>query len=238
MAQIPLTTEVILKATYGGNINYMESDQELELQFNSYTNELSISLQQEITLIQGQHNIIKFKLTNSGNSSLQDVQIQYIGAENGELINSSLQDLIFLSPNDEYSFNLDIFDSDINQEIMNVTISITAISYETQEVVVVEETFLFNVNPTNTIQLRNFVLLGAFAIGTAGLWMYGAKYMKNKRKEINAPLATRTDLPKKKQRRTGKYVNISDLKKEKPKSDDTKGEVTTLDDLLEEDKEE
>ena len=106
---------------------------------------------------------------------------------------------------------------------------------ETGEYVTVSEIFSFDVYSVNEDILRNSTFIGLFILGTIGLWAFGAFYIRNKIKEINAPIETIESVKKvKSKRRTGKYVKISELS---TKSDEISESVddsgTTLDDLLE-----
>ena len=86
-------------------------------------------------------------------------------------------------------------------------------------------------NAQNTEKLFNTLIITSFVVGFIVLGYVAAVYILNKYKEINAPLEGNELAKPKVGKKGGKYVDPSEIADKTADS----GDVTTLDDLLDED---
>ncbi|MHA1719825.1 MAG: hypothetical protein ACTSXK_09915, partial [Promethearchaeota archaeon] len=156
-----------------------------------------------------------------------------------QIIYMNAEDMDQLIVGETYHFQIDFKDNNFNSNEANLTISVNATVDQTNEAVSESQNVTFDVYGINTENLTTTIIIGAFAIGTVLIWLFSARYMQKKVKEINTPISTLSDVEsKKKKRRFGKYVRVADLSTKSDKSGlETKPEKkksVDLDDLLEE----
>jgi len=238
LSQTPLGGNVLLQAQFLGNSSHALTKTNLSLAINEYDNQLSVNLDTSKTLIRGTHNIISGTITNGGNSSVTDIIVHLSNSQfQGEVIFSEADKDRILLPGEQIEFQIDFYDKQFSEYLAVVQLEVNGTVVETDEQYVSSLDFDFNTYRNNDSAVnRNMVLIG-FIGGVALIWMFTAKFVKGKIDEINAPLETLADDKNiKSKRRTSKYVNLSDLNRQKgPTPDpemkkDTEG--TTLDDLL------
>ncbi len=232
LENVPIAKEIQFEVRYAGDANHLAVIGELDLVMNTYDTEIYIQYPNDVTLIEGKSIVLDGIVRNDGNSTLNNITIEYAGDVDGkiQLLNTIQTDL--LEPGQSLSFQIVVLDNSIDQETVNITISVSATIIETNDVEAVSSTQEFSTYSVNEENLANMALLIVFGVGLIGLYFVSVRFIKSKYQDINAPLKDATDLLPQ-QRTSGKYVTVDDIEEAEPASDE---DVTTLDDLL--DKEE
>ncbi|MHA1674885.1 MAG: hypothetical protein ACTSYI_14815 [Promethearchaeota archaeon] len=234
MSLTPYIPEVYILVKFGGNDTHMIFDSSLTVVKNQYESDIEITLDANHTLIQGDHNLVSGFISNTGNSTITNVNISLVSPYAATANILSGLDLVSIEPGEIHFFQIDFCDEDFAESstLVNITVSMTI--EETGETYSENQEFTLDTYRTNRANLTTTALLVLFGVGAVGLWVFGGKYVKTKIEEINAPIVEETmSKPKKTKRRGGKYVSISDLAK-KEVSKEKPGKGTSLDDLLDE----
>ncbi len=242
--QVPTSNKLSIRGSFTENATFMAFSEIYESDINIYINELEISLPEDYTMIVNKNNVLSGTIINTGNSIIENIKVSIIASdfEDSSLIN--IENLVIdLKPNEIYTFQINAFQNSYDDENMTIALQINGTTLETGEFYELSKNFTLSVYSLNESELLVKAVQYAFFAAVALVWVYGVNYIIKKKKEINAPVISASDETKRKpKRRTGKYVSVadlstkSDLKEKELKRPDSEGS-TTLDDLLDEDKE-
>jgi len=233
----PKLTNMQLSASYAGNSSILAFNKTLDITINSYNSEI-VLIFEDMTLIKSVHNIVSFKIINTGNSTMENVSLSLINSTyNGIVYSLNLLKSAILLPGEYFTIEIDFFDSNYNEEFANFTIKVEAFIREIGEQQVLhEEQSTFTVYSVDESALSSTIVVLFFFVGAGLLWVIGGLFIKKKITEFNTmPDTFVSEKKTTKKRRTGKYVNVADLsKKSQKKSESSKESSTSLDDLLDE----
>ena len=233
----PKLTDMQINASYAGNDSVLAFNKILNIAMNDYNNEIDLIFENK-TLIKPIHNIISFRIVNIGNSTLENVEITIENSTyQGSVYQLNILKSAILLPGEYFTVEIDFFDKKYNEDFAKVTIKVDAYVREIGEQLVLHEVqYTFKTYAINEGELSSSTVVLFFFVGAGLLWVFGGISIKKKITEFNTlPETYVSEKKTTKKRRTGKYVNLSDLRK-KPgeKSADSEESSTSLDDLLDE----
>jgi len=233
----PKLTDMQIFASYAGNDSVLAFNKTLDFTLNAYNNGIDLIFENQ-TLIKPTHNIISFKIVNTGNSTLENVSLTIENSTyQGFLYSVNLLKSAILFPGEYFTIEIDFFDTKYNEEFANVTIKVEAHVRELDEQQVLhEEQYTFKTYSVHESQLLSSTTVFFFFIGAGLLWAFGGIFVKKQITELNTiPDTYVSEKKTTKKRRTGKYVSVADLsKKTEKKSESSEESSTSLDDLLDE----
>ncbi|MHA1475953.1 MAG: hypothetical protein ACTSQ5_12295 [Promethearchaeota archaeon] len=233
----PKLSNMQIFASYAGNDSVLAFNKTLNFPLNVYNNEIDLIFENQ-TLIKPIHNIISFKIVNTGNSTLENVSLTIENSTyQGFVYSVNLIKSEILLPGEYFTIDIDFFDSKYNEDFANFTIKVEAHVREIDEQQVLhEEQYTFKTYSIQESQLLSSTAVFFFFIGAGLLWAFGGLFIKKQITEFNTiPDTYVSEKKTTKKRRTGKYVNVSDLsKKTEKKSESSEESSTSLDDLLDE----
>ncbi|MHA1899924.1 MAG: CARDB domain-containing protein, partial [Promethearchaeota archaeon] len=237
LLQTPLMPEIEIIATYSGNSSVMYFNKSLNVILTEYKNSIELTFENQ-TLINPNHNIISFKITNTGNSTLENVTLSIYNSTYSSTVYpvNRLKSAI-LHPGESLSVDVDFFDKKYSDDYANVSIKVEAYVSEIGEVQVIhEQQYTFKTYSINESRLSSATVVFFFFVGLGVLWVFGGLFIRKNIIEFNTlPESYVSEKKTAKKRRTGKYVNISDLsRKTEKKPEESEGSTTSLDDLLNE----
>ncbi len=236
LINLPILTDLQILASYVGNSSVLAFNKTLNITLNEYGNEIDISFENR-TLVKSDHNIISFKIENTGNSTLENVSLSIVNSTyDGFVYSVNIRKSAILLPGEYITIEVDFFDTKYNEDFANITIKVEAFVRELDEQQILhEEQYSFKIYSVNEAKLSSSTTVFFFFVGAALLWAFGGIFIFKKIKEFNTIPDTYVSEKKAKKRRTGKYVNVADLsKKSEEKSKDSEESSTSLDDLLDE----
>ncbi|QEE16662.1 hypothetical protein DSAG12_02492 [Promethearchaeum syntrophicum] len=233
----PKLADMQIMASYAGNDSVLAFDKFLNFTLSEYNTDIDLIFE-NITLIKPVHNIISFKIVNIGNSTLENVTLTIENSTyNGFVYSMNILKSEILNPGDFFIVEIDFFDNKYNEDFANITIKVEAFVREIGEQQVLHETqYTFTTYTINEGELSSTTVVLFFFVGAGLLWAFGGLFIKKKITEFNTVPETYVSEKKTtKKRRTGKYVNVSDLSREtEKKSNSSEESSTSLDDLLDE----
>ncbi|MHA1744760.1 MAG: hypothetical protein ACTSWW_02105, partial [Promethearchaeota archaeon] len=241
LMQTPLDPKVLIQTLFAGNSTHLSLSEILTLDINTYENSAKIYIDSSVTIVEDDHNLITVSIMNTGNSTLENINVALNSPIGSTLILADIATQTILLAGQKYEFQIDFYDEDIEFAAINITLTVTANIAETGEDLSIDETYEFDIYQVNTGSLTQSLIVGGFAIGLVLLWGVGALFIKKRVNEINTPVTTVSDVKKSRsRRRTGKYVRVAELsiqeeaEKAPEKAAGEPSEETTLDDLLDE----
>jgi hypothetical protein len=241
LMQTPLDPKVLIQTLFAGNSTHLSLSEILTLDINKYENSAKIYIDSSVTIVEDDHNLITVSIMNTGNSTLENINVTLNSPIGSTLILADIATQTKLLAGQKYEFQIDFYDENIKFDAINITLTVTAGVAETGEELSIDETFELDIYKVNTDSLTRSLIVGGFAIGLILLWGMGALFIKKRVNEINTPVTTASDVEKSRsRRRTGKYVRVAELsiqeetEKIPEKAAGEPSEETTLDDLLDE----
>jgi len=230
----PKLTNMQISASYAGNDSVLAFNKTVDITLNSYNSEIDLVFE-NITFIKSVHNIVSFKIINTGNSTMENVSLNLVNSTyNGIVYSVNLLKSAILRPGEYFTIDIDFFDSNYIEDLANFTIKIEAHIREIgEQQVLYEEQSTFKVYSINESALSSTMAVLFFFVGAGLLWVFGGLFIRKKIIEFNTmpdTFVSEKKTPKK--RRTGKYVSVADLSKKSQKKPEESS--TSLDDLLDE----
>ncbi|MFX1316494.1 MAG: hypothetical protein ACFE9T_11560 [Promethearchaeota archaeon] len=180
------------------------------------SNNLSISFRQNEALIyENRDTTISVILHNIGKSNLQilasDINIQINNGLHFSIVEIDYLKLSYLTPGETSHIIIKIKITEINK--VNISISITAQNILTKENLTVTKYQIFEVfDPPFYYYFSDYLIFLIFGLFVL-IWVITLLYVRRVKKKIETPI----EEPAKKKPRKGRYVLVSDLKKEPSK---------------------
>jgi hypothetical protein len=237
LSDTPNLSNMQISATYAGNDTVLAFNKTLDITLNEYISEIDLVFE-NITLIKSDHNIVSFRIINTGNSTLENVSFSIENSTYIAIVYSvNLLKSAILLPGEYFYIDIDFFDRNYIESTANFTIKVEAYIKEIgEQQVLYEEQSSFKVYSVNESQLSSSMAVLIFFVGGGLLWVFGGLFIRKKIIEFNTmPDTFVSEKKTTKKRRTGKYVSVADLsKKTKKKTESSEKSSTSLDDLLDE----
>ena len=238
LVNTPILPNLEIITSYAGNESVLAFNKTLNITLHKYNNEIDLIFENK-TLVKPVHNIISFKIVNTGNSTLENVTLSII--EDNSTYDTFIYSVNILKnaillPGEYFTIDIDFFDSKYNENFANITIKVEAFVREIgEQKVLLEEQYTFQIYSVNESQLSSTTVVFFFFVGAGLLWVFGGLFIKKNISEFNTIPDTYVSEKKAKKRRTGKYVNVADLsRKSEKKPEGSEESSTSLDDLLDE----
>jgi hypothetical protein len=229
--------QFFIKASWDGNLSARINgfSQNISVLLNSFESDMNIEFVKSKLVVNG-INLISITLINSGNSTMYNLSVAISSSSEfrGEILNvASLKNSV-LRPGQNYSLQVKLWQNSFLKENALIFFIVSGAVNETGQNFTKEYDEVFQVYRTNENSLQ-FVwgMIGYIAILTI-VWVASVYYIRKQYRAMNQIGVTDEKPGKPKGTPKGKYINLADLSKEKPKPVDQKTEETTLDDLIQE----
>jgi len=221
--------QLIFRLTWSGDIYTLSNSQNITVVLYREVNDLKLSIHQNVPLLfRNRKATISINIINTGDSQLfiPASNISIITEPNipSRIVGINYLELNQLRPNESTTVIVEIDVSTMNQIIFNVSIDAHNILTGENVTFLASATFkVFDVPLMDYINsFLTFIIISVIVL----FWIITYAFVRKMIKRIETPV----EEPKKKKRREGKYVKVTEIKKKEK----IKTEKTDLDSLLEE----
>ncbi|MFW9947200.1 MAG: hypothetical protein ACFFDX_10270 [Candidatus Odinarchaeota archaeon] len=220
--------QLLFRLTWSGDTFTLSTSQNVTVDLYREINDLKISISQNVPLFyRNREATVRIDIINTGDSQLyipaSNISIITLPTMTSRIVGINYLELSQLKPDESTTILVEIDVSAMNQLIFNV--SIDAHNILTGEDLTFRASATFKVFDVPLIDYINSFLTVIIISVIVLFWLFMYAFVRRLIKRIETPV----EEPIKKRRRRGKYVKVTEIKKEK-----VEAEKTDLDSLLEE----
>lgn len=226
---LAIKNQILLRFAWQGNEYILANTQNFTVDIAIQENKLSISLSRENDLVyRNTKAILRFSIKNTGNSTLaiEDLEITIDGDLSFSIVEYNYIKEKNFKPNETISLKIEVEIPNVNFDLLNISIQITAKNLISNEVVTQESRVTFTVLDypfgNYLVVFSTVLMLLIFAL----LWLGALLYRRKIKTDIEGPKEKEEKKPE--ERKKEGYKKVGELEKEK------KSKGKSLDAVLEE----